>query len=182
MALQVERKLEEAEQQLQLQQPQQQLTPRPQDWGPAQALAETCNSTAEMVRQLQQQHAAEVAALQRQVQVLVALTQPDPIPKPWQLNLQQETSKYFLTELPEQQQDAGAAGARQAGTTPKPKLFASGLGLAASVPRFLRWDQPVELHEASLQDVEQQVRGVLVLATYWLGAAVLCQSDAADSS
>lgn len=45
LCVQVERKLEEAEQQLQQQnggQDQHQLTPRPSDWGPDQQLAEAC--------------------------------------------------------------------------------------------------------------------------------------------
>lgn len=98
--------MEAAEQQLQQQnstpkdaKEQQQLTPRPTDWGQDQQLADACKSTAETVRQLQQQHAAEIAALQRHAQLLAALVQPDPAPQPWAVNLRAEASKYFLTEL-----------------------------------------------------------------------------------
>lgn len=66
---------------------------------PAYCPVNCMQNTAETVRQLQQQHAAETAALQRQIQLLAALAQPDPVPQPWVLNLRAEASKYFLTEL-----------------------------------------------------------------------------------
>lgn len=128
-------------------------------------------STAETVRQLQQQHASQLADLQRQLQLLTAMAQPDPQPRPWQLNLRAEASKYFLTELeiesdpadPAESAAQGLGGQPPAAAgfsagRPKPKLFAAGLGLGPEVPRFLRWDQPVEVHDVSLQVLEQQVR------------------------
>lgn len=51
---------------------------------------------------------------------------------------------------------AGAAGF--SGVPPKPKLFVAGLGLGPEAPKFLRWDQPVEVHDVALHDLEQQVR------------------------
>lgn len=152
-------------------------------------------STAEAVRQLQQRHASETAALHRQLQLLSAFVSPDPAPQPWQLNLRTEASRYFLTELEVEPTDAqlllpddsgggyaddGSAAAaaddntastglrgilssssssnRQQRQQAGPKLYASGLGLGADVPRFLRWDQPVELHDIStMQQLEQQV-------------------------
>jgi hypothetical protein len=95
------------------------------------------------------------------------MAQPDPQPKAWQLNLRAEASKYFLTEL-EIESDPADPAAQGLGNQPpvatglsagrtKPKLFAAGLGLGPTVPKFLRWDQPVEVHDVSLQDLEQQV-------------------------
>jgi hypothetical protein len=109
-------------------------------------------STAETVWQLQQQHAQQVAGLQRQVQVLAALALPEPAPKAWQLNLKADASKYFLTEL-----DADPTAQALGSGPAKPKLFAMGLGWGADVPRFLRWDAAVEVRDVSLQDLEQQV-------------------------
>lgn len=109
----------------------------------------------ETVRQLQQQHAAELAAAQRQLQLLEALTHPEPEPKPWQLNLRAETLRYFLTELEAEPSAQGSAG--PAAGPSKPKLFAAGLGLGPEVPKFLRWDEPVEVVDVSLQELEEQV-------------------------
>jgi hypothetical protein len=122
-------------------------------------------STAEAVRKLQQQHAAQLAGCQRQLQLLDALAQPEPCPKPWQLNLRTEACKYFLTELDTDPTAAAAQGSQDAGSgfsgagagPAKPKVFVAGLGLGPEVPRFLRWDEPVEVHDVSLQDLEQQV-------------------------
>lgn len=145
-------------------------------------------STSETVHQLLQQHSATVAALQRRLQLLSALAQPDPAPQPWHLNLRTEATHYFLTELPDldsqldsdrsmsqaSQQGPDAAAAAAAGSLSgsggarlgqrqqsqrgaKPKLFAEGLGLGPDVPRFLRWDEPVELQELSCQETERQV-------------------------
>jgi len=107
------------------------------------------------VQQLQQQHAAELAALQRQLQLLSALAQPESDPKPWQLNLRTEACRYFLTEL---EADPFAQDQCQGSGAQRPKLFAAGLGLGPDVPRFLRWDEQMEVHDVSLQDLEQQVR------------------------
>lgn len=113
---------------------------------------------------MQQQHASQLADLQQQLQLLEALAQPDPCPKPWQLNLRAEASKYFLTELdtdPTAQGSGDAAAGLSAGP-PKPKLFATGLGLGPEVPKFLRWDQPVQVHDIGLQELEQQVRQMCI--------------------
>jgi hypothetical protein len=119
------------------------------------AVCSFLQSTAETVRQLQQQHAAELAAVQRQLQLLEALTHHDPDPKPWQLNLRAETLRYFMTELEAEPSAQGLTN--PAAGPPKPKLFAAGLGLGSEVPKFLRWDQPLEVLDVSLQELEAQV-------------------------
>ena len=123
-------------------------------------LSDMLQTTAETVLRLQHQHAADVAALQHQLQLLAALTHPDPPPQPWQLNLRAEALKYFLTELDPEATPAtqgDPAGLTSQGPA-KPKLFAAGLGLGPDVPKFLRWDEAVELHDVSLQELEGQVR------------------------
>jgi hypothetical protein len=120
------------------------------------------------VRQLQQQHAAELAAAQRQLQLLEALTHPEPDPKPWQLNLRAETLRYFMTELEAEPSAQGSAGSAAAPS--KPKLYAAGLGLGPEMPKFLRWDQPVEVADVGIQDLEAQVRACAE-AGCWLVAA-----------
>lgn len=129
-------------------------------------------STAETVRQLQQRHASQLAHCQRQLQLLTALAQPEPCPKPWQLNLRTEACKYFITELETDPTAAAAQGLGDAwsgfdgvGTPPKSKVFVAGLGLGPEVPRFLRWDEPVEVHDVILQDLEQQVSRFLALGS-----------------
>uniref|UniRef100_A0A383W2L2 Uncharacterized protein n=1 Tax=Tetradesmus obliquus TaxID=3088 RepID=A0A383W2L2_TETOB len=165
-----ERRLEEAEQQLaalaaassstELQQ-QQQLTPRPTEWGDAQALAEKCKATSETVKQLLQQHAATVSAMKRQLQLLQAACLPDPAPQPWRLNVRTEASSYFITEGALNPSDEGSGLSNPS----KPKTFAEPLGLGPSVPRFLRRDESVELAEVALQELLQQVSSI------WQGKA-----------
>ncbi|WIA22349.1 hypothetical protein OEZ85_004661 [Tetradesmus obliquus] len=138
-----ERRLEEAEQQLaalaaassstEPQQQQQQLTPRPTEWGDAQALAEKCKATSETVKQLLQQHAATVSAMQRQLQLLQATSLPDPTPQPWRLNVRTEASSYFITEGALNPSDEGSGLVNPS----RPKTFAEPLGLGPAVPRIL---------------------------------------------
>lgn len=119
-------------------------------------------STAEAVKQLQQQHLETITALQRQLNLLIALNQPDPAPKPWILSLRTETSAYFITEGALNPSSTLDYEGSTLGANPnaKPKLFAEGLGLSSRVPRFLRWDEAVEVQECRLEDLQQQINDI----------------------
>jgi hypothetical protein len=118
-------------------------------------------ATSETVKQLLQQHAATVAAMQRQLQLLQTASLPDPAPQPWQLNVRTEASSYFITEGALNPSDEGSGLLNPS----RPKTFAEPLGLGPSVPRFLRWDESVELAEVGLQELLQQVSSI------WQGMA-----------
>ncbi|KAF6254813.1 hypothetical protein COO60DRAFT_282105 [Scenedesmus sp. NREL 46B-D3] len=170
--LEAERRLEEAEQRLaalatassssrsaEALQQQQLLTPRPTEGVEAQALADSCKATCKTLEQLLQQHTATMSAMQRQLQLLQAASRPDTAPQPWRLNVRTEASSYFITE--------GALNPSDevSGKPSRPKVFAEPLGLGPGVPKFLRWDEPVELTEVALQELQQQVSSI------WQGKA-----------
>jgi hypothetical protein len=119
-------------------------------------------ATSETVKQLLQQHAATVSAMQRQLHLLQASSLPDPAPQPWQLNVRTETSSYFITEGALNPSDEGSGGVNP---TSNPKVFAEPLGLGPNVPRFLRWDESVELAEVGIEELQQQVSSI------WQGKA-----------
>jgi hypothetical protein len=100
--------------------------------------------------------------MQRQLQLLQAASLRDPSPQPWRLNVRTEASSYFITEGALNPSDEGSGGLSPS----RPKTFAEPLGLGSSVPRFLRWDESVELSEVGLQELLQQVSSI------WQGKAV----------
>jgi hypothetical protein len=99
--------------------------------------------------------------MQRQLQILQAASLPEPAPQPWQLNVRTEASSYFITEGALNPSDEGSGVLNPS----RPKVFAEPLGLGLSVPRFLRWDESVELAEVGLQQLQQQVSSI------WQGKA-----------
>lgn len=117
---------------------------------PLSATAAFLQTTSEAVHQLLQQHSATIAALQRQLLLLQALSQPDPAPKAWDLCLRTEALTYFITEAALDPQETGS-------NSSQPKLFAEPLGLGAQVPRFLRWDGSIELQEMGQQQLHEQI-------------------------
>lgn len=131
---------------------------------------------------MQQQHAADAALLQRHLLLLSALVQPEPSPKPWHLNLRTEALKYFITELDMEDMDLGTDGTSAVSLDnhqrcqPQAKLLTHGLGLGSAVPRFLRWDQSVELKDCSVQETELQVGDVLSMGRARLLVTDACQA------
>ncbi|KAG2492242.1 hypothetical protein HYH03_009486 [Edaphochlamys debaryana] len=110
--------------------------------------------TAELVHRVEEKlgrYATELDDLKQRLQLAAALLQPDPAPREVQLTLVTEASPYFLTEGG----DPGAPGAPGA-----PASTAEPCGLAASVPRCLRWSQRVPLAAHSMEQTEALVMAV----------------------
>lgn len=113
--------------------------------------------TAQAVRQLRHQHADALAAQRRQVALLSALAAPEPLPRQWQLTVDVPNVVAFLTELTDADPQAAADANADA---QQHKVRVRGLGLGRDVPRFLRWDQAVDVEALSLQELEREVAAV----------------------
>ncbi|KAG2448090.1 hypothetical protein HYH02_007115 [Chlamydomonas schloesseri] len=126
------------------------MTPRPMWRKLADHNIQAGRRTAELVHRVEDKlgrYANELAELKSQLALAAALLQPDPAPVEVQLALVTDASSYFVTE--------GAGDSTNAANAPP--ATAEPCGLAASVPRCLRWPHRVPLHTWSAEQTEALV-------------------------
>ncbi|KAG2431074.1 hypothetical protein HXX76_009607 [Chlamydomonas incerta] len=129
------------------------MTPRPVWRRLADHNIQAGRRTAELVHRVEDKlgrYANELTELKAQLALASALLQPDPAPVEVQLSLVTDASSYFVTEGG----DSAAAGGAAPPATAEP------CGLAASVPRCLRWPHRVPLHAWSAEQAEALVGAI----------------------
>ncbi|PNW73319.1 hypothetical protein CHLRE_14g627650v5 [Chlamydomonas reinhardtii] len=131
------------------------MTPRPVWRKLADHNLQAGRRTAELVHRVEDKlgrYANELAELKSQLALAAALLQPDPAPVEVQLTLVTDASSYFVTE--------GGGDTAAAAGAPAPPATAEPCGLAASVPRCLRWPHRVPLHAWSVEQAEALVGAI----------------------
>ncbi|GLC45208.1 hypothetical protein PLESTB_000724800 [Pleodorina starrii] len=126
------------------------MTPRPVWRKIAEHNIQPGRRTAELVHRVEEKlgrYANELEELKARLNLAAALLQPDAAPTEVQLTLVTEDSNYFLTE-------GASTTATPASGGP---AVAEPCGLAATVPRCLRWPQRVTLQTLSQEQTEALV-------------------------
>ncbi|KXZ49013.1 hypothetical protein GPECTOR_23g102 [Gonium pectorale] len=129
------------------------MTPRPVWRKLAEHDLQGGRRTAELVHRVEEKlgrYASELEEAKSRLHLAAALLQPDPAPTEVKLALVTDSSSYFLTEGGDSPEGASASG----------PAVAEPCGLAAAVPRCLRWAERVPLATLTLEQTEALVLAI----------------------